>query len=218
MSDAASDSVRPAPRRPGRPRHVTPSSKYLRRREEIVEVAATVFQAKGYEAGSLDDVATALDLRKASLYYYVRSKAELLYLVFDRAISLALQELEKIATSTSPARRLEEFVRHQIRTVASDPSLFAVFFDQRPHLDGEYEAKVRTKELRYLELFTAAITAAIENRVIAVEHPRYTAQMLLGMANWTFKWWDPIRGDIDALADDAVRLVLSDTRWRSTAG
>ena len=32
----------------------------------------------GYEAGSLDDVAAALGLRKASLYYYVERKSDLL--------------------------------------------------------------------------------------------------------------------------------------------
>lgn len=218
MTDAAPDPARPPRRRPGRPRHETPSPEYLKRRAEIVAVAATVFQAKGYDAGSLDDVAAALDLRKASLYYYVRSKAELLYLVFDRAISLALQDLEKIATSTPPAERLEKVVRHQIRTVGSDPSLFAVFFDQRPHLDGDYEAEVHAKERRYLELFTEAVTAAIDDDIIAVEHPRYAAQMLLGMANWTYKWLEPGRDDISALADDAIRLVLGPSQRRGTTG
>ena len=60
-----------------------------------------LFQQKGYEAGSLDDVAEALDLRKGSLYYYIRSKGQLLFFIFDRAISTALERIER----PGPARR-----------------------------------------------------------------------------------------------------------------
>lgn len=214
MTDAAPDSAYPPRRRRGRPRHVTPSPEYLQRRQEIVDVAATVFQAKGYDAGSLDDVAAALDLRKASLYHYVRSKAELLYLVFDRAISLALQDLQAMATSGPPKQRLERLLRHQIQIVASDPSLFAVFFDQRPHLDDDYEADVRTKERQYLHCFTEAVNAAIDSKAVTVKDPHYAAQLILGMACWTYKWFDPDRDNPDALADAAVQLLLGTGRRR----
>lgn len=195
-------------RRPGRPRNVTPSAEYLQRRAQIVEVAAQVFQAKGYDAGSLEDVGAALGLRKASLYYYVRSKAELLYLVFDRAISGALADLELIARTGTPAEGLDRLLRHQIQTVASDPSLFAVFFDQRPRLNDDYESKIRAKERRYLRFFMDTVTAAIDGGVICVSDPRYAAQLLLGMANWTYKWVNPDHDDIAAVADSAVRLIL----------
>ncbi len=217
MSDPAQDEATTERRRPGRPRNVTPSPEYLRRRADIVETAAKVFQAKGYEAGSLDDVASALGLRKASLYYYVRSKAELLYLVFDRAIEISLQSLENLATAGTPAERLAGVVRHQVRTIASDPSLFSVFFDQRPHLDEDYVARIRAKERRYLQLFIGAVEPAIADKTLAVEDPRYAAQLLLGMTNWIYKWVEPGRDDIDAIADAAVRLVLGNPRARRTA-
>src|SRR5207253_8692552 len=75
MRPAVSDDGVPKRRGPGRPRLLEPSPEYVARREEIVAAAAEVFHEKGYDAGTLDDVADALDLRRASLYYYVRSKA-----------------------------------------------------------------------------------------------------------------------------------------------
>src|SRR5690606_29007945 len=73
-------SKQPAPPRRGRPRLTEPTPEYLARREEIVAAAARTFRARGYDSASLDDVAAELDLRKASLYHYVDSKAHLLYL------------------------------------------------------------------------------------------------------------------------------------------
>lgn len=173
-----------------------------------------MFQLKGYDAGSLDDVASALDLGKASLYYYVRSKSELLYLVFDQAITRALDSLEALSlTELVDAReRLEALVRHQIGIVASNPSLFAVFFDQRPRLGAEHEAEIRAKERRYLSLFTQAASAGATAGALPAVDSRYVAQLLLGMANWTYKWFDRERDDEVALADAAVLLVLGPAR------
>lgn len=196
-------------RSPGRPRHITPSSGFLQRRAEIIDVAAGVFQAKGYDSGSLDDVAEALNLRKASLYYYVRSKGELLYFVFDRAITTALDSLEQPAHSTmAPRDRLEHLLAHQIRVIAGDTSLFSVFFDQRPHLDDSYEHEIALKERRYLHIFAKAIDEASSARVIARVDPRYGAQLILGMANWTYKWFDKSRDNADELAQAAISLIL----------
>lgn len=210
--DASADGADGAPvrRRPGRPRHEEPSAEYIKRRNEIIDVAANVFQAHGYDAGSLDHVAAELDLGKASLYYYVRSKAELLYLVFDRAISIALAQMEQLVHDqhASPRERLAALVHHQVDTVTSDLSLFSVFFDQRSRLSEEYAARIRSKERRYLQLFVETVNTAVESGFLGQLEPRYAAQALLGVANWTYKWFDPARDEPRAYADVAVALLL----------
>lgn len=197
-----------SPRRRGRPRLTEPSAEYLRRRDEIIETAVQVFHESGYEAGSLDDVARAMDLRKASLYYYVDSKAQLLYLIFDRAISSALERLDELSAIEEPAQRLAAFVEHQVSMVADERSLFAVFFDSRPRLDASYEEQIRDKERRYYGRFVDAVRAAAAAGTIPPIDPRYGAQALLGMTSWTYKWYQPGEHDIAAVARDYVRLVL----------
>ena len=75
----------------GRARDLVPTDEHRERRDHIVAVAMTVLRERGYGAGSLDAIAAALGLRKASLCYYVHSKSDLLTLVFDRAITDALR-------------------------------------------------------------------------------------------------------------------------------
>lgn len=202
----------PVRRRPGRPRRDEPSAAYLARRAEIVEVAAEVFRRRGYDAGSLDDVAAELELRRASLYHYVRSKAELLHLIFDRAISSALDRLEELTRIADPGERLAALVRHQVRTVTDEPTMFTVFFDNRPRLDEAYEAGIRAKERRYVRIFAEAVQAACDAGVIPQLDPRYAAQALLGMTSWTYKWFDPLRDDTDDLAQTLISLVLHGVR------
>jgi len=52
---------------------------YTKRRREIFEAAAQLFKKNGYERTSLNDVAEALDSDRATIYYYVASKKELLH-------------------------------------------------------------------------------------------------------------------------------------------
>lgn len=196
-------------RRRGRPRQASPSPEYLRRREEIIDTAARVFHAKGYDAGSLDDVAAELDLRKASLYHYVDSKAELLYLIFDRAISLALQRLEELSSLEEPRERLTAFIAHQVSIVAEERSLFSVFFESRPRLGPAYEEQVRVKERLYFRHYVDAVALAVEAGVLHPMDPRHGAHAVLGMTSWVYKWFDPAVDDWAAVATDFVALVLN---------
>ena len=196
------------PRRPGRPRNLEPSPEFVARMSDIVETAARVFQAKGYDAGSLDDVAAALDLRKASLYYYVRSKAELLYRVFDRAITLALARVSDALLIEDPRARLETLIRDQTINIAREPAFFTVFFDQRPRLAPAYEAEIRAKERQYLRVFREAVTRAVDQGCLSAVDPRYGAQAILGMTSWVYKWFESDRDDPERFATTCIELVL----------
>jgi TetR/AcrR family transcriptional regulator, cholesterol catabolism regulator len=197
----------PRPRR-GRPRLTEPSAEHIRRREEIIETAARVFHARGYETGSLDDVAEELGLRKASLYYYVDSKAQLLYWIFDRAISLALERLDELSEIADPGERLAAFVAHQVSVVAEERSLFTVFFESRPRLNADYEDAIRQKERRYIKRYVDAVANAVDAGVIPEINPRHGAQAILGMASWVYKWFDPVGDNWADVAGDFIQLIL----------
>jgi AcrR family transcriptional regulator len=191
----------------GRPRLTEPSEEFLRRKEQIIETAAKVFHDRGYESGTLDDVAAALDLRKASLYYYVKSKSQLLYWIFDRAISLALARLRDLSEIPDPAERLAAFIVHQVVTVSTERSMFAVFFDSRPRLARGYEEAIRRKEREYLQFYVDAVAEAVAAGALPEIEPRHGAQAILGMCSWVYKWIadepEPARA-----AADFVKLIL----------
>lgn len=51
--------------------------------DRIQDVALALFATRGYDATSLQQIATALDVAKAALYYHVTSKAALLHSLAD---------------------------------------------------------------------------------------------------------------------------------------
>jgi AcrR family transcriptional regulator len=196
------------PRKRGRPPNVVPSEEYRTRLENIVSVAAEVFRSRSYDAATLDHVAAALGLSKASLYYYVNKKSDLLRLVFDRAITAALTEVEALAHITDPRERLIALIRHQVMLVLREPSLFAVFFDQRTGLEKSDLAQIGLKERRYLRQFVLAVEAAMEADVIPRRDPRLMANSIIGLTSWSYKWFDPRRDSVEEFADTCCALIV----------
>jgi AcrR family transcriptional regulator len=84
---------RPAPSRPDT-------------RARILDAALDVFSEHGFEGSSLQEIADRLELTKAALYYYFRSKDELLEALVEPAIAGLNEILEECSGEPdSPARR-----------------------------------------------------------------------------------------------------------------
>jgi TetR/AcrR family transcriptional regulator, cholesterol catabolism regulator len=204
----------PSRRRPGRPRLDAPSADHVARLEEILAKASEVFDAKGYDAGTLDDVAEAMGMRKAGLYHYVRSKSHLLFLLFDRAWDLGFERIQGIPDIEDPRERLAALIRSHACLIAERKSLFTVFFGHRPRFDEAAEQRFLENERRYVGVFARAVRDAVDAGVIPEVDPRRGAMALMGMTSWVFKWYDPETVTPEQIGDDFVRLIVDRTPCR----
>src|SRR5436309_6120770 len=85
---------------------------YQARREEIIAAAGHAFLAKGYRATSFKDIAEAIGVDRASLYYYFESKHDLFRVATGVAVARNIDEAEAIACSDrSPSEQIVEIVR-----------------------------------------------------------------------------------------------------------
>src|SRR5215472_8261983 len=76
----------------------------MSKEQEIIAVAARLFKEKGYRATTLEDIAAAVGMLKGSLYYYIRSKEELLYIVIREPVRQPHNKLEEIVHSEAPLK------------------------------------------------------------------------------------------------------------------
>jgi TetR/AcrR family transcriptional regulator, cholesterol catabolism regulator len=205
-------------RRPGRPRLTQPSPEHLARLDDIVDAAAEVFRAKGYRASTLEDVAEALDLRRASLYHYVRSKSQLLSIICERALSLALQSVDEINRIQDPAERLVALLRMHATLIAREQAMATVFFDEQASLPDDDRARVGDVHRRYFAAFAATVETSIEAGVLPRTDPRLSAHAIVGMVTWVYKWFRPGRDDAEAFADTCVALLLEPRPGRKHDG
>jgi len=77
-------------------------------KEQILEAAAQIFSHKGYHAASMQDIADAVELKKASLYHYFPKKQVILLNLLDRALDLVIQQVsEAFDNDASASEKLQ---------------------------------------------------------------------------------------------------------------
>ena len=75
------------------------------RKEQIVAVATRLFSERGYAQTSLDDVAAEIGFTKPAIYYWFKSKDDILFAIHDRIVGEAMARVRAIRKSEGPARQ-----------------------------------------------------------------------------------------------------------------
>ena len=100
---------------------------------EIIKVSLKLFAEKGYKSTSLDDVADKIGVTKATLYYYFRSKDEILRAILERSKD-RMEKILELGNSSSPApEKLRQFI--QIHVAIGEENIWRakIFFDRGQH-------------------------------------------------------------------------------------
>src|SRR5947209_6618162 len=108
------------------------SHKGRRRRltqQAIVTAAAELFAYNGFGATSLDEIAEQLGASKASLYYHVKNKEEILRLIFLTVLTASEEPLRQIIEADQPPHeKLRRAIEHQTAVAANRSPAMIVFY------------------------------------------------------------------------------------------
>lgn len=173
------------------------SDRYVERRARLISVAADVFRKSGLPSASLDEIATKAGMDRATLYYYVSSKKELFYEVVKETVEANVLAAEAVRDSDAgPADKLRRLLVDLLTSYADNyPSLF-VFLQE----DVRKVAATRTKSgkllislmNRFEQAVTDIVQQGIDDGTFTSDVPaRLCAYGILGMANWTHRWFTP---------------------------
>jgi AcrR family transcriptional regulator len=181
--------------------------------EQLLEAAVAVFDERGYEATSVEEIATRLGVTKSAVYHHVTSKGELLRLALDRALdALFAVTTEPAATSGPAIDRLEHVVRGSVRVLADELPFVRLLLRLRGNTDVERSALERRR--RFDRIVTDLVRAAeAEGDVRPDVDPALTSRLLFGTVNSLSEWYRP-DGDLspDALADAVVTTTFAGLR------
>jgi AcrR family transcriptional regulator len=185
-----------SPWQPGRKRR----RDHALKREAVIRAAARAFHARGFHNTSLDDVAATLQVTKPTLYYYVRSKEELLFQCFLAGLEGIEAGLAQALQSPASGReRLQLVLRRYAVAIASEFGWCMVRAEDQD-LAGELSAQIRARKGHIDQGIRTLIRAGIEDGSVAPCDPKMTAFALAGALNWIAHWH---RQD-DALGPEAI--------------
>jgi TetR/AcrR family transcriptional regulator, cholesterol catabolism regulator len=173
------------------------SEQYTTRRREMVKAAASVFQAKGLSRASVDEIAQAAGIDRASLYYYFGSKKELFEAVVLDALVGNIEMAEKIsASSLPPQEKLVELIRNLMASYAEHyPDLYVYVQEDPAQLSrssGRGDIDILELQRRFDHALVDIIQQGIDAGVFRSDlPPRIAAYGIIGMVNWSHRWFTP---------------------------
>lgn len=187
--------------------------------ESLLTVAVTVFNERGYDGTSMEDLSRRLGISKSSIYYHVNGKEHLLALALDRALDGLFAVADEVTGSSQPAiERLERLVRGSVYVLADRLPYVTLLLRARGNTATERQALARRRE--FDQIVADLVKAAEQDGDIRPDvDPAITARLLFGLVNSLVEWYRPARQATAAsdLADAVCAVAFDGLRVRRNA-
>lgn len=173
------------------------SEAYDKRRSEIIKAATDVFNRRGFRGTSLGAVAEELAIDRASLYYYVGSKSELFDEVIREVSVVNIETAERIRKEDAPApEKLERLICALMDSYAQYYPLLYVYIREDISQVGDerstWASAMRKLNSRYDKAVIGIVQEGIDAGTIRATGPAWLIAFgVIGMVNWTSRWFDP---------------------------
>ena len=175
---------------------------YEKRLASILKAAAKVIARDGFEGASVRKVASAAGINLSGIYYYFKSKEELLFALQKHTFSTLVQALDKkLKNIDAPEQKLKAVIDNHFQFFAANLNDLKVCVHE---IDYNEILKIRQKYFRLVRGVVA------ENmRSAGRYHINLSALFLFGSMNWIYMWYDPKKNaGIDGLSKQLLKMQL----------
>jgi AcrR family transcriptional regulator len=164
------------------------------------------------------DISRATQVSLAGLYYYCKSKEELLFLIQDNCFGRVHERLqERLRETTDAVTKLRLVIENHLSFFAANMAEMKVLSHEADSLAGEMHAHVTGRKQQYTRLVRRILSEVQQAQAAHGEgHDRQKLDLtvatyaLFGMMNWIYNWYDPHGAlSVNDLVDNLTRLFLS---------
>jgi AcrR family transcriptional regulator len=182
------------------------SASYGDQRELILEQAAMLFARGGYPGTSMNEVAQACGLSKATLYHYFRDKYDLLVSIAEGHVTRLQTIVAEVAgDEPTPAVRMRLLIGRLVQEYAHAQNAHRVLTEDVKFLAPPDRERILDKEREVVNGF-AQVVAALRPDLKEQALSKPLTMLLFGMINWLFTWMKPD----GALDHDAMAPIVAD--------
>ncbi len=164
------------------------------RRREVVAAATAVFLKSGFHKASVRDIAEAVGVSQGSLYNYVRTKEDILYLICENAVSAYSADVRQaVESAVHPQDQLEQAVRATIVTMLNHRDEILIVYRDSHSLDPQSRKIVLNIAASFVKLLASIIEVAMDEGHIPRADPMLAANTVIHLATifalrgWSFK-------------------------------
>ena len=176
-----------------------------RKRNLIIREAANIFNRRGSQGTTLEDVAARLQISKAALYRYVTNKSDLLLACHQEAVRIAMNAAERAERIGGDGlSKLRLTLQHHLEDMIETLGVPAMLFEENS-LEGESMAEVLDLRDKYEGRLRQFYQEGVADGSVLPGNAKLAVFSLLGALNWTAKWY---RSDGNWKADEIAEAVV----------
>lgn len=182
------------------------------RREQLIEIARTVFSEKGFDGASVEEIAARAEVSKPVVYEHFGGKEGLYAVVVDREVRQLLGMLREALTSGSPRVLLEQAAYALLDYIEQSSEGFRILVRDSPlgSATGSYVSIIGDIATRV----EGILVDEFKQRGFDAKAAPMYSQMLVGMVGTTGQWWLDARKP----AKEVVAANLVNLAWNGLAG
>ncbi|BEV17471.1 TetR family transcriptional regulator [Herbaspirillum sp. DW155] len=179
---------------------------YDNQRETIVEQAAALFARNGFVGTSMNEVALACGLSKASLYHYFADKHQLLMHICEDHIDRLCGLVDEVAQQElDPEPRLRLLIQRFVEEYRDAQNEHRVLTEDVRFLEPADQKRILNGERKVVKAVADAM-CAVRPELDRSRMGKPLAMLLFGMINWMFMWFKP-EGE---LTHERMAVVVSE--------
>lgn len=188
-------------------------------RQRILDAAALVMSREGFAGTKLSDIAAEANLKIATLYYYFRSREELVQAVLvtgSEHVRVHTQDaVARLGATCSPLERLCVAVESHLRFILEISHYTEAAVRNSSQVPEHVRKPIRAEQAKYGRFWQELVDAAAVSTPYRTPVQRRALRMLIiGGLNWTVEWWNAEQAPLD----EVVETALTMTRAALSAG
>jgi len=194
-------------------------------RRRIVRAAAEVYRERGYERAGMNDIARRLGMTAPALYWYFRSKEDILVAFLEHTIADLIEFVRSFVHSTEPRQRLWEFVYAYVLWQLQQRELSAAY--ERIYALGHLRNSLPERQRQRIKALEREFYGMLRDLVMQVQgkHNRGgaapSAFALIGMVEHLIAWFRPdggmpVKAIASRYADFAVSIASTSSESAKT--
>ena len=189
-----------------------------KRREQIIDGAVQLFKEKGFHRATTREIAKAAGFSIGTLYEYIRTKEDVLYLVCDSIYNEVQSRLSTLMDREGTLAGLREAIATYYHLIDDMSDEFVVMYQESKSLPKDALEYVLKKELEMVALFKNLLTACVrsgELRISEKEVDMAAHHVVVQGQMWAFRRW-ALRGTysieefINAQTDQLFKGIVGD--------
>lgn len=174
--------------------------------DEIIAVSARLFREKGYRATTMDDIASELNVTKPALYYYIKTKHDLLYAICKSAIERLMEGMNSIVSEQDDIEeQLRRLISWHVNMFSERGDVITVYLAEESELPEEERGFIRSKSRDYEAIYRQLLERGIEEGRFRDLDVPMVVRAVSGMCNWLFAWY---KQDGPSTADDIAEIFF----------